>query len=77
MGFTVIPRRLPLPDAQGYARTKGLIHKNMIMARTCDSAAEALEFKATTGTRREAAAAMYYSVLLLKEPFMAKALAIA
>jgi len=30
-------RRLPLPHAQGRARDKGLIHKNIIMARTGDS----------------------------------------
>ncbi len=35
-------RRLPLPHAQCRARDKCLIHKNMMMARTCDSDSERL-----------------------------------
>ncbi len=34
--------RLTLPDAQGRARTGGLINKNIVMARTCDSGSQAL-----------------------------------
>ncbi|MCY4191919.1 MAG: hypothetical protein OXD42_11495 [Rhodospirillaceae bacterium] len=30
-------RRLPLPHAQGRTRARGLIHKNIVMARTGDS----------------------------------------
>ncbi len=30
-------RRLPLPDAKGRARDKGLIHEKIMMARACDS----------------------------------------
>ncbi len=34
--------RLPLPHAQGRARTRGLIHKNIIMAMTCVQASRDL-----------------------------------